>query len=154
METEQKKIKKKSGRPRKSENWTADLLWERAKRYFEKCDARTRVVVTKEGTEEVPRPAPYTIEGLCDYLDIPRRQFDAWLARDGEIGLRAQKIHTRIVANRIEGGLDGSQNGAFAQFLLKNNDPDHYREKVEVEGTVSEQAASMFEEWGKMWAKK
>lgn len=147
--------KKKKGRPRKAENWTAQLLNERAREYFDKCDRRTKLVpVPKVGLEEVPDPAPYSIEGLCDYLDITRQQFYLWRKRSDELGIRAQKIHNKITADRITGALDGRQNSSFAQFLLKNNNPEDYRDKVEVENTVSEQAASMFDKWSELWDRK
>lgn len=150
-----KKIKKKLGRPRKPGNWTAALLNERAREYFDKCDARTKLVPVKEvGVVEVPNPAPYTIEGLCDYLDITRYQFGAWCKKNDALGIRAQKIHNKITDNRVTGALDGTQNSAFAQFLLKNNNPEDYREKVEVENSVSEQAAAMFEQWSQSWSRK
>lgn len=147
--------KKKLGRPRKAENWTAALLNERAREYFDKCDSRTQMVpVPKEGLMEVPKPEPYSIEGLCDYLDITRQQFYHWRQKDDDLGLRAQRIHNKITANRITGALDGTQNSSFAQFLLKNNNPEDYRDKVEVENSISEQAASMFEAWSKEWNRK
>ena len=155
MATGEKKIKKKLGRPRKIGNWTAALLNERAREYFDKCDARTKSVVVKDvGLVDVPNPAPYTIEGLCDYLDITRRQFAAWRKKDDALGIRAQKIHNKITDNRVTGALDGSQNSSFAMFMLKNNNPEDYKEKVEVENTVSEQAASMFEQWSELWKRK
>ena len=155
MATGEKKIKKKLGRPRKIGNWTAALLNERAREYFSKCDARTKLVPVKDGgLVEVPNPAPYTIEGLCDYLDITRRQFAAWRKKDDALGIRAQKIHNKITDNRVTGALDGSQNSSFAMFMLKNNNPEDYKEKVEVENTVSEQAASMFEQWSELWKRK
>lgn len=155
MATGEKKIKKKLGRPRKSSNWTAPLLNERAREYFDKCDRRTKPVVVKDGgIVDVPNPAPYSIEGLCDYLDITRHQFAAWRKKDDALGIRAQKIHNKITANRVTGALDGTQNSSFAQFLLKNNNPEDYKEKVEVENTVSEQAASMFDQWSELWKRK
>jgi hypothetical protein len=81
-------------------------------------------------------------------------EFYHWRKRSDALGLRAQKIHNKITANRIAGALDGTQNSSFAQFLLKNNNPDDYKEKVEVENTVSERAASMFEAWSKAWERK
>lgn len=148
------KKKKKMGRPRKAENWTAALLNERAREYFDLCDSRTKKVpVPKVGLIDVPNPKPYSIEGLCDYLDITRQVFYNWQKKNDDLGIRAQKIHNRITADRITGALDGTQNSSFAQFLLKNNNPADYKEKVEVENTISEQAASMFGEWSKQWAR-
>ena len=150
-----KKIQKKLGRPRKPGNWTAALLNERAREYFDKCDSRTKMVPVKEvGVVEIPHPAPYTIEGLCDYLDITRGLFAAWCKRSDAIGTRAQKIHNKITANRVTGALDGTQNSSFAQFLLKNNNPEDYREKVEVENAVSDQVAGILEGALRTWLPK
>ena len=149
------KERKKMGRPRKAENWTAPLLNERARKYFEKCDSRTKLVpVPKVGMVSAPDPEPYSIEGLCDYLDITRHEFYAWRKKNDALGVRAQKIHNKITANRITGALDGRQNASFAQFLLKNNNPEDYKEKVEVENTISERAASMFDKWSELWERK
>lgn len=148
------KDRKKLGRPRKAANWTAALLNERAREYFDKCDSRIKMLATKEGLVPMNHPAPYSIEGLCDYLDITRHEFYSWRKKNDALGLRAQKIHNKITANRVTGALDGTQNSSFAQFLLKNNNPEDYKEKVEVENTVSEQAASIFEKWSEAWTKR
>lgn len=143
---------KRTGRPRKYDNWTAQILNERANEYFLKCDQRVKTIhVPKEGLVTVPAPAPYTIEGLCDYLDITPYEFNVWKKHDTEIGARAKKIYNKITANRVTGALDGSQNSAFAQFLLKNNNPEDYRDKIEVENPVAAEALSMFAEWSKQW---
>jgi len=47
--------------------------------------------------------------------------------------------------------LDGTQNPSFAQFMLKNNASEHYKEKVEVENTVSEKAVSLLNQWSEKW---
>lgn len=143
--------KKSPGRPRKKHNWTPQLLKEAANKYFEKCNSRTKAIVTKEGLEYVPNPAPYSIEGLCCFIGILRRDFYLWRKRSDELADAAEMIHQMITANRVEGALDGTQNHAFAQFLLKNNNPEDYREKIEVENSVSAEAASMFSEWSKKW---
>jgi hypothetical protein len=150
-EKTQKNTKKAVGRPRKSSTWNAEALNERADRYFAQCDSRTKAVITKEGLENIPAPKPYTVEGLCVYLKIDRRLFAAWRKRSDDLGKAAELLHERITANRIEGALDGRQHPGFAQFLLKNNDPEYYRDKVEVENTVAEDAKAMFEQWSHMW---
>lgn len=143
----------KRGRPRKEINWTARLLAERANEYFLKCDSRVRMVATKDGLLPEPFPEPYSVEGLLCYLDISRTTFNEWRKQNSEIGKRAEKIHLRITANRVAGALDGSQNSSFAQFMLKNNNPEVYKDKVEVENSVSDQAADMFEKWSQLWNK-
>lgn len=142
---------KKPGRPRKPCNWDAKSLLEAAKGYFDKCDSATKYVVTKEGVEKVPAPAPYSIEGFCCHISILRRDFYLWRQRDDELAEAAEMIHQTITANRIEGALTGTQNHAFAQFLLKNTNAEDYRDKVEVENSVAAEALSMFSEWSRQW---
>lgn len=111
------------------------------------------MVATKDGLLPEPFPEPYSVEGLLCYLDISRTTFNEWRKQNSEIGKRAEKIHLRITANRVAGALDGSQNSSFAQFMLKNNNPEVYKDKVEVENSVSDQAADMFEKWSQLWNK-
>ena len=142
---------KKPGRPRKVETWTAEALAEAADKYFAKCDSRTKEVVTKEGVEVISNPAPYSIEGFCCFISVLRNEFYRWRKLEDDLGRQAELIHQMITANRMEGALDGTQNPAFAQFLLKNNNSEHYRDKIEVENSLAQETAGMFEEWSKLW---
>lgn len=143
------------GRPRKFSGWTAELLIERSRRYFEKCDSRTAPVMTRNGEQIVPRPAPYTVEGLCCYLDITVQTFRNWrLAGDSELSRAARMIHQKITDNRVSGALDGTQNSSFARFMLVNNNPEDYRERVEVENSVSPEISSIFEAAAASWKNK
>lgn len=142
---------KKPGRPRKVPNYTAEALAEAAEKYFKKCDSRTKVVMTKEGPERIPNPAPYSIEGFCTFISVLRDEFNSWRKHDDDLGRAAALIHQAITANRMEGALDGTQNPAFAQFLLKNNNSEHYKDKIELENPVAAEALSMFSEWSKKW---
>lgn len=139
------KERKKIGRPRKAENWTAALLNERAREYFDKCNSRKKPLPTKDDIILVPDPEPYSIEGLCDYLEILRREFDHWRKLSNDLGRRANLIHQTITANRVTGALDGKQNSSFAQFMLKNTNPEEYRDKVDVEHAVSSELHSIFD---------
>lgn len=143
--------KKRRGRPRLLENWTAELLYERSRGYFEKCDSRTKVEVTRDGAVVVPHPTPYSIEGLCVFLGILRREFDGWRKRSDDLGRAANLVHQQVMANRVEGALDGNQNSSFAQFMLKNNAPEDYRDKVEVENSISSESAGIFAAWSAQW---
>lgn len=134
---------KKRGRPRTV--WTPKALKDAAEYYFSRCDSRTKVVMTKKGPLEVENPAPYSIEGLCNHLGITTVTFRNWKADGGALGEMAQMLHQRVAENRITGALDGSQNASFAQFMLKNNNADEYRDKVEVEGAVNDSLRSIFE---------
>lgn len=143
--------KKKRGRPRKADSWTAALLMSRANEYFDKCDKKTKIVATKSGLEELPDPTPYSIEGLCDYLWILRSEFYAWRKGSSDLARTAQLIHQRITANRITGALRGEQNGSFAQFMLKNNNPEDYRDKMEVESHISDETKNVLSQWSEQW---
>lgn len=134
------------GRPRLEKSWNSTLLAARANEYFEKCDSRTKEVpVPKVGLVEVSHPEPYTLEGLCEYLQICTKTFRNWQSREDALGERARLIFNRITANRVVGALDGSQNSSFAQFLLKNTNPEEYRDKVEVENGVDPALAAVLE---------
>ena len=135
----------KRGRPRKLETWTSQLLADKAAEYFKKCNSRTKEVATKDGIAFITDPEPYSVEGLCSYCQILRSEFYSWRKRDDDLGRRANLIHQTITANRISGALDGSQNSAFAQFMLKNNNSEDYRDKVEVDHGVSGELVSIFD---------
>ena len=142
---------KAPGRPRKIPSWAADSLAAAAEKYYAKCDRRTKSVVTRDGLEHIPNPAPYSIEGFCSFIGVLRRDFYSWRKGSDDLAYQAELIHQMITANRMEGALDGTQNPAFAQFLLKNNNPEDYRDKIEVENTVAAEAVSMFAEWSAKW---
>ena len=132
--------------PEKPGSWTAKNLLERAEEYFKRCDSRTKTVYTQDGEFEEPNPIPYTVEGLCNFLGIVQSTFWKWKKDDNNLELyeAANMLHQRIMENRLVGALDGTQNQAFARFVLLNNDREHYRDKVEVEAGVSADVASIF----------
>jgi len=142
---------KRRGRPRSDGAWTAAKFNQRSREYFEKCDSRVRVAAVKDGIINVPAPAPYSIEGLCVYLDISRATFRQWRKLDNALGRAVNRAHLIITANRVEGALDGNQNASFAQFLLKNNDPEDYRDRIEVEGSVDPQTQSLLDRALNSW---
>ena len=63
-------------------------------------------------------------------------------------------IHQKITDNRVSGALDGTQNSSFARFMLVNNNPEDYRERVEVENSVSPEISSIFEAAAASWKNK
>ena len=73
---------------------------------------------------------------------------------DSALAQKARMLHQKITENRVSGALDGTQNSAFARFMLVNNNPDDYREKVEVENSVSESVQSIFEMAVGSWKNK
>ena len=146
--------KKKAGRPRKETNWTAEILRARANEYFLACDRRTEPRLLKTGEVAfAPSPRPYTVEGLCADLEIPCETFATWRVGGGRLGETAELIFQRIVANRVEGALSGKQNGSVATFLLKNMNPKNYRDRVELEANLSDDAKDLIEGWMDAWKK-
>lgn len=142
------------GRPRLNP-WTAASLRERADAYFRKCDKATRVIIGKDGEEIMePHAIPYTIEGLCRYLKVTRKEFRKWMQEESEIGREAELIYETIIADRVEGGLAGRINASFARFTLFNQDPSNFREKVEVENSVSPAAAGVLQSWLHGWERR
>ena len=140
------------GRPRKLENWTPELFDERAERYFRRCDKRTREVASADGVVEVADPAPYTIEGLCCYLGVSREALMGWAAMPDDLGEACRDALLQVMANQVEGGLDGKQTASVVQFVLKNTAPQHYRDRQETEVAIGREAAGLFEALG--WSRK
>ena len=144
----------KRGRPRKHDTWTAELLRVRAGEYFNKCDERTVPAVVKDGLIQVPKPLPYCVEALCCYLAISRDLFQDWRRRTDDLGEVARMVHQRIMADRIIGALEGRQNATFAQFMLKNNAPEDYRDRVEVENRVDDRLGGILEGSIAQWTQR
>ena len=143
--------KKTPGRPKKSDAWTVEDLEAEAEKYFARCDNHTKIVAAKDGPISIPDPIPYTIEGLCNSLGILRQTFFNWRKSDGPLSFAANFLHQKITADRVEGALMGRQNASFSQFLLKNTNPDEYRDKVELESNVAEDVKSILETWSQSW---
>ncbi len=138
--------RKKKGRPKASHTWTPKQLNDAAAAYFGRCDERIRKTpVGKDGDIiDLPWPAPYTVEGLCNHLGITSVTFRNWRERQDKLGDKARMLHQKIADNRITGGLDGTQNSSFARFMLTNNNAEDYREKVDVKASVDENLTSIF----------
>lgn len=149
-----KREPEKRGRPRIHTEWTPELLQERAQEYFKQCDDRRKQVATMAGIVSVANPRPYTVEGLCCYLKISVVTFRAWRKNEDSLGEKAAMLHQLITANRVEGALEGTQNASFARFMLTNNAPEDYKEKVEVENTVSEEVKGILEMATGSWLEK
>ena len=92
--------------------------------YFDWCDSRTRVkhLVTKDGVQEVVEsfPRPYTVEGLAVYLDTCRDTLLNYSNKENFFDI-IKRAKQRILANKIEGGLDRTYDMGVAKFMLINN---------------------------------
>jgi len=121
------KEKNKGGRPLKFE--TPEKLQVKIDEYFDRCD--TGKMVTKIQNWLVLKakaPYPYTVEGLCVYLDIDRKTLLAYQwEREGSPNNDTEFLHTvnkakeKILQNLKERALMWENNAAVSIFNLKNN---------------------------------
>lgn len=89
--------------------------------YFKECDARTKVIYTKDGDPvDVPHPRPYTIEGLAVALDLTRMSLLNY-SENEEFFYIIKKAKERVLSQVIENGLCGDSNSTFSIFYAKCN---------------------------------
>lgn len=109
------KLRSKHGRDKLFQ--TPDLLWEAACEYFEWCDEHPLIEVDFKGKDatrvEMPKMRPYTIHGLCIYLDCNTTYFNDFKKADHE---GFSEVLTRI----MEIIYNQKFSGAAAGFLNPN----------------------------------
>ena len=138
--------KKTVGRPvKRTPKNDIEELKRKADEYFKKCDDRTKEVARDGDIVEIADPAPYTVEGLCVRLGVISRTFRQWVKLDTPFGEACKMIHQRVTDNRVSGALEGKQNASFARFLLTNEDPELYSEKVKIEASIDGEVHSIFD---------
>ena len=76
---------------------------------------------------------PYTIEGLADSLGCDRHTIVNY-GKKARFFTTISKTKTKILRNKLERGLDGTNNSSIAKFDLINN--YDYRDKTEVDSNV------------------
>jgi len=114
--------KNKVGKPRKFK--TKDLLLDKINKYFAYCDRNTENKIDKEGVfKKVSRPIPYTIIGMCDFLEIHRDTFNEWIRHDKTYGYTdiLKKARQKIEKNTLEGAMMGRWKESFSMFILKTH---------------------------------
>ena len=101
---------------------TAKALWEKAVEYFEWVDANPLKAMDYKGKDaiqvEIDKKRPYTIEGLCLFMNVGRRYLDDWEERTrGKEDKRSKEyasvcshIRAIIYANKFEGASAGFYN--------------------------------------------
>lgn len=116
-------MRSKHGRKRLFES--ADLMWEAACQYFQWCDDNPWVKneAVKSGDLAgtiipVPTSRPYTIEGLCSYLDCHKQYFNHF-----KNNLKESDKDFYIVVTRIEEAIyrqkfEGASVGAFNANII------------------------------------
>jgi len=110
------------GRPRKFSS--PEEMQVKIEAYFAKCDARVvREVVSQGGKKvlvDVPKPEPYTVQGLAVFLDLTMEGLQEYERRDEYSGT-VTKAKLRIEANKAVRLNDGVGWGPGIIFDLKNN---------------------------------
>lgn len=103
---------------------TPDLLFEAASEYFEWCDSNPLIEIDYKGKDatkvELPRMRPYTMQGLCLYLDCNLSYFNQF---DSELKGKKDKLSKDFstVVTRIREIIYNQKfSGAAAGFLNPN----------------------------------
>jgi len=107
------KLRSKHGRDKLFE--TPDLLWEAAVEYFEWCDANPLIEIDFRGKDsnkvELPKMRPYTIQGLCLYLDTNTQYFNQFeAANHKDFSLILSRIRETIYNQKFSGAAAGFLN--------------------------------------------
>ncbi len=114
---------------------TVEQLQELIDKYFDDCDNRKKQVATKAGIKTMKSPKPYSIEGLAAALNMSRQSLNNYEKNKGyELFFDTILIaKQKVLADIAERALEGTNNGTFSQFLMKNN--FGYKDKQEIEQT-------------------
>lgn len=108
--------------------------------YFNRCDKATSEVYDKklQEVQTVSTPIAYTIEGLCELLEMEREEFINYEKRDdsdAELSEIFRQAKMRVQRDHIERALDGKTNATLAIFLMKNN--FGYRDRSEQDANLN-----------------
>ncbi|GEJ46024.1 DNA-packaging protein [Chryseobacterium sp. ON_d1] len=112
------KLRAKHGRDTLFES--PELLWDAATEYFEWCDNNPLIEIDFKGKDadrvELPKMRPYTLHGLCIYLDCSTSYF-----REFKNSERKSKKDFMSVITRIEETIYNQKfTGAASGFLNPN----------------------------------
>ena len=102
---------------------TVEDLEEKIEGYFKRCDKNKKDTFVEGKLKKVPRPIPYTIEGLAAWLEVSRMTLLNYSSREGyeEYFYTIKKAKQRILANLQERALMGDNVASITIFNLKNN---------------------------------
>lgn len=93
---------------------TPDLLWEAACEYFEWCDENKLIEIDFRGKDadkvELPHMRPYTIHGLCLYLDCGTAYFRNFTPPNEDFKSIITRIVETIYNQKFEGAAAGFLN--------------------------------------------
>jgi hypothetical protein len=129
------KAKRKPGRPRKVDS--VKELQKKIDAYFYDCDNRMSQVYDKKSGSilEFKNPIPYTIEGLCEALEMDRDTLLNYGKKEGyeDYFGTIKRAKLKVQRNKLERGLEGLSNPTLTIFDLKNN--HGYRDESQVDHT-------------------
>lgn len=120
-----------SGRPPKFKNNAT--LSKKINEYFKWCDGQKEVIVTDKGTKVIYKP--YTVSGLCLYLDICRDTLCEYEKLE-KFSDTIKKAKNRIENWIEEHSLNGDLNPTVSIFNLKNNFGWKDKQQVEHSGEL------------------
>lgn len=117
------KLRSKHGRDKLFES--PELLWQAACEYFQWCDENPwhKSEAIKSGdmagtVMEVPTQRPYTLQGLCLYLDCNVKYFRDFKANLSETDKDFSPIITRIEETVYTNKFEGAAVGAFNANII------------------------------------
>jgi hypothetical protein len=134
------KNRSKHGRDKLFAN--AELLWDAACEYFEWCDehpwAKTGTKIKGENTEisNEPTARPYTITGLCLYLECNQVYFNHFKTRLPEDEEDFSKVITRIEETIYTQKFEGAAVGAFNANIIARDLGLKDRTESEIKGPI------------------
>ena len=97
--------------------------------YFQRCDTnKAEVYIKGDGICEIPKPIPYTVEGLASFLKTNRQTLINYENKD-EFFDTITHAKSKIQANLMERGLSKDNDANITKFNLSNN--YGYRDKPE-----------------------
>jgi hypothetical protein len=134
-----------AGRPRKFN--TVEELRNKINEYFDWCDSEKREIITEKGITIILKP--YTVSGLCLYLDICRDTLLEWEKNVEEFSDTIKKAKIRIENFIEEKSITGYLNPTVSIFNLKNNFGWKDKQEVEQSGGLNINISGQVEEWSK-----
>ena len=117
-----------------------EILREECYKYFEYTDERKWNKVDYKGKDvervEIPTDTPYTLHGLCLYLNIARQ---TWInyRNDSELMEVVKEIDDIIYIQKFEGATVGAYNSSIIARDLGLVDKTENESKVKLEETVT-----------------
>lgn len=112
------------GNPIKPKSYTPEELWNKAVEYFEWCKENPWMKIDFKGKDadrvEIPCERPYSIEGLCVFLNISAKTFGNYSKSEGYETYFQICAHIKniIDAQHFEGGATGAFNASIVSMKL------------------------------------